>query len=153
MVYRFFDKITRSGVSVNEELAEELHKSLIEKFERRKVYARFNANIWAVYLAEIGSWFFFDLGVNYLLCAIDFFTKYAEIKPFKDKKYKAVFYSFIKRVNESKRNVSKLWVNHKQELYNSFMQKWLHNNDILMYYTHNEGTSVVTELFIRTFKC
>ena len=88
-----------------------------------------------------------------MLCAIDFFTKYAEIKPFKDKKYKAVFYSFIKRVNESKCNVSKLWVNHKQELYNSFMQKWLHNNDILMYYTHNEGKSVVTELFIRTFKC
>ena len=55
MVYRFFDKITRSGVSVNEELAEELHKSLIEKFERRKVYARFKDNIWAVYLAEIGS--------------------------------------------------------------------------------------------------
>ena len=79
MVYRFFDKITRSGVSVNEELAKELHKSLIEKFERRKVYARFKANIWAVYLAGIGSWFSFDLGVNYLLCAIDVFTKYANV--------------------------------------------------------------------------
>ena len=36
----FFDKITRSGVSVNEQLAEELHKLVIKKFKRRKVYAR-----------------------------------------------------------------------------------------------------------------
>ena len=32
------------------------------------------------------------------------------------------------------------------------MQKWLDNNDILMYLTHNEGKSVVAERFIRTLK-
>ena len=42
MVYNFFfDKDTGLGVSVNEQLAEKLHKPLIEKFERKKVYARF----------------------------------------------------------------------------------------------------------------
>ena len=29
------------------------------------------------------------------------------------------------------------------------MQKWLGNNDILMYLTHNKVTSVVAESFIR----
>ena len=32
------------------------------------------------------------------------------------------------------------------------MKEWLHNNDILMYSTHNEGKSVFTEKFIKTLK-
>ena len=32
------------------------------------------------------------------------------------------------------------------------MQKWLDDNDILMYATRNEGKSVVAETFIRTLK-
>ena len=46
MVYKFFDKKTGSGTSVNEQLAKELHKSVIKKLKRRKVYARFKDNIW-----------------------------------------------------------------------------------------------------------
>ena len=45
MVYKFFDEKSRLGISVNEQLAEELHKSVIKKFKRRKVYARFKDNI------------------------------------------------------------------------------------------------------------
>ena len=32
------------------------------------------------------------------------------------------------------------------------MQKWLDNNNILMYSTHNEGKSVPAERFIKTLK-
>ena len=32
------------------------------------------------------------------------------------------------------------------------MQGWLDNNDILMYFTHNEGKSVIAERFIKTLK-
>ena len=45
IVYTFFDQKTGSGINVNEQLAEELHKPLIKKFRRRKVYARFKDNI------------------------------------------------------------------------------------------------------------
>ena len=38
MVYKFFDKKTGSGVSVNEQLAGELHKPVIKNFKRRKIY-------------------------------------------------------------------------------------------------------------------
>ena len=34
--------------------------------------------------------------VEYLLCAVDVFTKYAWVKPFKDKKCKAVLNAFTK---------------------------------------------------------
>ena len=47
MVCKFFDRKTRSRISVNEQLADELHKPIIKKFKRRKVYARFKDNIWA----------------------------------------------------------------------------------------------------------
>ena len=32
------------------------------------------------------------------------------------------------------------------------MQGWLDNNDILMYFTYNEGKSVIAERFIKTLK-
>ena len=32
------------------------------------------------------------------------------------------------------------------------MQEWLDNIDILMYSTHNEGKSVISEMFIKTLK-
>ena len=37
-------KKTGSGISVNEQLAEKLHKSVIKKFKTRKVCARFKDN-------------------------------------------------------------------------------------------------------------
>ena len=44
MVYKFFDKKTGLGVgaSVNEELAQELHKPVINEFKRRNVCVKFN---------------------------------------------------------------------------------------------------------------
>ena len=55
MVYKFFDKKTGSGISVSEQLAEELHNTVIKKFKRRKVYTRFKDNIWTAGLAEVES--------------------------------------------------------------------------------------------------
>ena len=54
MVYKFFDKKTAgSGAKhvntkitpQNQQLAEELHKPIIRKFEKRKVHAAFKDNI------------------------------------------------------------------------------------------------------------
>ena len=50
MAYKFFDKKTGLGVSVNEQLAAELHKPVLKKFKRRKVYSRFQDNICAAKL-------------------------------------------------------------------------------------------------------
>ena len=50
----------------------------------------------------------------------------------------------------SMRKPNKIWVDKSSEFYNSFFKKWLKDNDIEMYSTHNEGKSVVSEWFIRT---
>ena len=61
MVYKFFDskaapldKKTMSGKGIknNKILAEELHKPVIKKFNKRKVYSQFRDNIWGVDLAD-----------------------------------------------------------------------------------------------------
>ena len=57
MVYKFFDsKVSGSGAKLipeNEQLAEELHKPIIRKFEKRKVYSTFKDNIWGADLADM----------------------------------------------------------------------------------------------------
>ena len=64
---------------------------------------------------------------------IDVFIKYAWVKPLKDKKSKPVPHGFINIVNEYKWKPNKLWVNQGRAFYNSPMQKWLTNNDIIIY--------------------
>ena len=90
MVYRFFDKKTRSGATANanDMLAQELCKPVIKKFKRIKVYARLKDSIWAADLAKIRSLFSKNRNVKYLLCVIDVFTKHASVKPLNDKKLK-----------------------------------------------------------------
>ena len=51
MVYKFFDKKSSGSGIVNEsnyQLANELHKPIIRKFNKRKVYSSFRANIWVM---------------------------------------------------------------------------------------------------------
>ena len=107
-------KKTGSGIGVNEQLAEKLHKPVIKKFKRRNVYARFKENIWAADLAEMESLSSKNKNVKYLLCVIDVFTKYACVKPLKDKKSKTVLNAFIEKINESNRQPNKLWVDQRR---------------------------------------
>ena len=79
MVYRYFDKKS-TGASIksmpNEQLANELHKPIIRKFKRRKVYFLFKDNIWGVDSADMLLISKCNKGIRYSLCAIDLFSIY-----------------------------------------------------------------------------
>ena len=137
---------------VNKILAEELHKSVIKKFNKRKVYSQFKDNIWGVDLADMQSLSRKNKGIKYLLCAIDLYSKYAFVIPLKDKKRISIVNSFNKIIKQSNRKPNKIWVDQGGEFYNHVFKKWLSDNDIIMYSTFNEGKSVVAERFIRTLK-
>ena len=58
MVYKFFDKKTAGGAVKNEnmsdqQLAEELHKPIIIKFKKRKLYSSFIDNVWGTDLGDM----------------------------------------------------------------------------------------------------
>ena len=52
---------------------------------------------------------------------IDVFTKYAWVKPLKDKKGKTVLNASIEIVSESNHKPNMFWVNQRREFYNKFM--------------------------------
>ena len=161
MVYNFFDKkstgsgfkklknTTKPSSSI---LADELHKSIIRKFNKRKVYSQFKDNIWGVDLADMQSLSRKNKGIKYLLCAIDLYSKYAFVIPLKDKKGISIVNAFDKIIKQSNRKPNKIWVDQGGEFYNNVFEKWLSDNDIKMYSTYNEGKSVVAERFIRILK-
>ena len=96
MVYEFFDskvalpdkKSVGSGAKVipqNEKLADELHKPIIRKFKKRKVYSAFKDNVWGADLADMQLLSKNNKGIRFLLCVIDIFSKYAWVFSLKDK--------------------------------------------------------------------
>ena len=160
MVYKFFDKKSKgSGVvntkliPQNQQLGEELHKPIIKKFEKRKVHAAFKDNIWGADLADMQLLSRYNKGIRFLLCVTDIFSKYAWVVLLKDKKGISIFKAFQSIFKQSNRKPNKIWVDKGSEFYNAYFKKWLRDNDIVMYSTHNEGKSVVAERFIRTLKC
>ena len=161
MVSNFFDKKSKGSgakhvntklIPQNEQLADELHKPIIRKFKKRKVYSAFKDNIWAADLADMQLLSRYNKGIRFLLCVIDIFSKYAWVVPLKDKKGISIVKAFQIILKQSNRKPNKIWVDKGSEFYNASFKKWLQDNDAVMYSTHNEGKSVVAERFFRTLK-
>ena len=116
------------------------------------VYVSSIDSTWGVDLADMQLIRKYKKGIRYLLCAIDFFSKYAFIVPLRDKKGTTIVNAFQNVLDKSKRKPNKIWVNQGSEFYNAHFKKWLKDNNIEMYSTHNEWKSVVAERFIKTLK-
>ena len=94
MVYKFFDKKSAgSGVNMHannerpsdlatQKLAEELHKQIIKKFKKSRVYSGFKDNILGADLVDIQLISKFNKGFGFFLCVIDVFSKYAWLGSF-----------------------------------------------------------------------
>ena len=101
MVYKFFDKksvgsgakhVNTKLIPLNEQLAEELHKPIIRKFKKRKVYSTF-ANI----IKELDFYY-----------VIDIFSKYAWVLPLKDKKGINIVKAFQRILKQSNKKPNKI---------------------------------------------
>ena len=164
MVYKFFDKKSAGGgidnnnnnnnnnntnnnnvIKQNIKLAEELHKPIIRKFKKQKVYSGFKDNIWGADLADMQLISKFNKRYRFLLCVIDIFSKYAWVIPLKDKKSVSIVDAFQKILDRSERKPNKIWVDKGSEFYKNSFKKWLKDSDIEMYSIHNEGKSVAPE--------
>ena len=86
------------------------------------------------------------------MCVIEIYSKYVWVAPLKDKKGVTIVNALQKILNDLERKPNKIWVDQGSEFYNNYFKKWLKDNDIEMYSTHNEGKSVFPERFIRILK-
>ena len=129
MVYKFSDKKSMGSGTTEPSsldrivkdssliLADELHKPVIKKFNKRKVYSQFRDNIWEVDLADMQSLSKNNESIKYLLCAIDLFSNYAFFVPLKDKKGISIVNAFNKIIKQSNRKPNKIWVDPEGEFY------------------------------------
>ena len=58
-------------------------------------------NIWGVYLADMPSLNKYNKGIKYLLCAIDLFSRYVGVVPWKVKRAVNIVNAFQKRLDSS----------------------------------------------------
>ena len=121
-MYKFFDKKSTGSGFVKDSsliLADELHKPVIKKFNKRKVYSQFKDKIWGVNLANMQSLSKKNKGIKYLLCAIDLYSKYTFVIPLKDKKGISVTNGFKIIIKQSGTKPNKIWLDQGSEFYNN----------------------------------
>jgi len=135
-----------------EELAEELHKPIKRKFQRRHVDILEIDDVWGCDLVDMREWEKKNKGYKYMLNVIDILSKFAWSIPMKDKTGKTTLEAFQKIVKESGRIPKHIWVDKGLEFYNKDVTNWLEENNITRYSTYSEHKSVVVERFNRTLK-
>ena len=127
LVYKIFDKkSSRNGVDTEQncQLTSELHKQIIKKFKRWKVYSLFRDNIWYFDLADMQSLSKYNKEIKYLLRTIDLFSKCAWVFPLKDKKGSSIVNAFQKIMSEGKKP-NKMWLDQGSEFYNNSFKAFL----------------------------
>ena len=127
-VYKFFDKKSASltdesvsGSSVanepNYRLANKLHKPIIRKFKKRKVYSGFKDNIWGADLADMQLISKFNKGFRFSSCVMIFLVNMHGL----DKKGISIATGFQKILDQLECKPNKIWVDKGSEFYvNSF---------------------------------
>ena len=102
----------------NKELANELHKPIIRKFEKRKVRSPFIDNIWGADLAVMQLISQFNKGFAFLLCVVDIYSKYAWVVLLKEKQGITITNALQRILVESNRKPNKIWVSKGSKFYN-----------------------------------
>ena len=90
-----------------QQLAEELHKPIIRKFEKSKIHSPFIDNTWAAGLADMQLIRKFNKGICFSQCFNDIYRKYAWVIPLKDKKGTTITNVFQKILDQSIVNQTK----------------------------------------------
>ena len=80
----------------------------------------------------------FNKGFRFLLCVIDIFSNW--VVPLKDKNGVSIVNDFEKILDDSNRKPDKIWADKGTEFYNLSFKKWLKDNGMEMYLTHNKET-------------
>jgi hypothetical protein len=134
------------------QMAKELHKPVNKKFERRHIISNKVNDIWSADLVDMSALSKKNNGYKYMLNVIDVFSRYAWIKPLKDKSAKTVLRAFEDIIADEKTTPKKLWVDQGSEFYNKDFLQFLKKYGIKIYSTFSEHKASVIERFNKTIK-
>ena len=120
-------------------------------FERNKVYASEIYSLWDTDLAFVQDVAKENVGVNYLLVVIDVFSKYAWVRPMKNKTVHSCLEAFDSVLSKG-RKPEKLRTEKGTEFLNELFQQYLKKKDIQFCTANNEPKASVVEQVNRTLK-
>lgn len=143
-------------VDIESFLAEErsytLHKPAPKKFKTRKILSRHINHIWQIDLIVLNQIQRENDGAQYILVAIDVFSRKAYAVPMKLKNAKSSLKAFKKIVAKSKETPLKIHSDKGSEFWNKSFRDYLKQKNILMYTTENENKASIVERYIRSLK-
>lgn len=139
--------------SVKIQLVNELHKPARRNFKRRTVITKGIDDLWQADLVEMGDYSADNQGYRYLLTVIDTFSKYAYVKPVKNKSGLEVTEA-MKHIMQDHDNKAPthLQTDFGKEFYNSHFKKLMKNYNIKHYSTYSALKASIVERFNRTLK-
>ena len=130
----------RLGMGVwSNQLANELHKPVRRRFDKRSVFAKQVDDIWAADLVNVSPFSRSNKGYKYVLIVIDVYCKYGWIMPLKIKTGKEVAQAFRKLFHNG--HPSRLWTDKGTEFYNRQLMGVLHG-----YFFYYENADLVYDV-------
>ena len=137
------------GATWSSQLADELHKQVRRRFEKRHVFAKQIDDILAADFVDMSS-FSKSKGYKFLLTVIDVYRKYGWIVPLKNKTGQEVASALVKLFKIAV--PCRLWTDKGTGFYNQHVRQVLEANNVTLYSTENEEKSSVAERWNRTMK-
>ena len=129
-----------------------LHKMAVRKFRRRRVIVGSIDQQFQADLVDVSKLAKYNDGYKYLLTCIDVLSKYAFVVPLKDKTGKSLVEA-LATIFASGRKCKTLQTDKGTEFTNRVFQKFLRDNDVSFFTTHNKEIKAgISERFNRTLK-
>ena len=148
LVRSIIDLKNRLGMGVwGNQLANEFHKPVRRRFDKRSVFAKQVGDIWVADLVDMSPFFRSNKGYKYLLTVIDVYSKYGWIVSSKNKEVAQAFRKLFRNGHPTR-----LWTDKGTEFYNRQLRGVKEANDVMLYSTENEEKSSVVERWNRTMK-
>ena len=139
------------GIKWTDELANELHKPLRHKFQKRYVFAQSVDDIWAADLVDMRALSEENDNYNYILMVIDVFSKYGWAQPLPNKSG-VTLRKALEDIFKEGKLPKMIWADQGTEFYNENVKKLLKRHKISLYSTGNPEKSSIVERWNRTMK-
>ena len=132
------------------DLSNELHKPVINKFPRKKIIVNYIDEIHSCDLADMQKYSRMNKGFECIFTNIDVFSKYAWSFPIKSKKISDIKPCFQKIFKERKPKFK--WSDKESSFFSKEILKFFEDNNVKIYYTNSNLKAVVIERFNRSLR-
>ena len=136
---------------LNNQESYSVNKNVQRNFQRGRVLVSGIDDQWDIDLISMLPYAQANNGYGYLLCVIDIFSRFAWVQPLKTKEAPEVIKAF-KTVLNSGRKPTRLRSDAGSEFKNKQFAKFIKDEGIHHFFTHNEKQANYVERFIQTYK-